>query len=159
MQRISSRLRPALLCATALAISSAAFAAPQAGGAASKLPPPGTMSAGLPAGVDIFSSMFVSDSKHIVGDGMGATAVEAKARARMECQKTAPDCVELATFPIRNHCTGIAADKGAVPGKRAVFVMAAASDTAEAKSLGASVMEQCTASGAKQCEVQLEYCF
>lgn len=113
----------------------------------------------MPEGMDLYTSFAVSDSKQMVGNGTGMGAAEAKVRARKDCANSgATDCVELLTFPVRDHCMALAVDKGAKPGTRAIFGKSAPASAPESKTLGKVVLDQCIASGAKQCGVSLEHC-
>lgn len=143
-----------LLAATLLA-STAAMAQSGPG----QLPPPGTMSAQMPEGMEIFMSMAISDADQQVSQNMGASAAEAKIRSLQECNGQFKDCVELVTFPIRNHCMGIATDKKAKPNVRALFVNIAETGKAKAGELAAKSVSQCKAAGGAQCESQSDYCF
>lgn len=157
MQRSSSWMFGAMILAASL--SAPALAAPPAT-ATQPSPAPGELSNLLPDGVEMFTSMFVSDSKQIVGDGNGMGAAEARIRARKECQSVgATDCVELITFPIRNQCVAMAVDKEPTPKKRAIFAASAVTGTPEAQRLGPAVLEKCNAAGGRKCGVNLEHCF
>ncbi len=155
MPRVLSSMSCMLLGLSLAATASAQSAA----GMMQDLPPPGSMSKSLPDGVDFFISLWVSDSLQEVSHGLGANAAEAKVRTRLDCQKKAQDCGELLTMPVRNQCMAIAGDRGATPGKRAIFAVKAAAGKQPDGALGQQVLAQCKASGAQQCEVQIEYCF
>lgn len=157
MQRSSSWTRYALLAT--LALAGPVFAVPPANSPSRTAPAPGEISKAMPEGMDLYTSLAISDSKQVVGTGNGMGAAEAKVRARKDCQDSgATDCVELITFPVRNHCMALAVDKGAKPGVRAIFASSAQAGTPEAAALGKSSMDKCVASGAKQCGVTVEHC-
>jgi hypothetical protein len=123
------------------------------------LPPPGTMSAQMPEGVEMFFSMAVSDADQQVSQNMGMSAAEARIRSLQECNGKHKGCVELVTFPLRNHCMGIAVDKKAKPNVRALFVNVAESTKTKPGELAAKSLEQCKAGGGAKCESQNDYCF
>ncbi len=123
------------------------------------LPPPGTLSAKLPEGMEIFMSMAVSDSNQHVSQQMGASAAEAKMRAMKDCNDKYKTCVELITFPIRNHCMGMASDKGARGSARGLFINVAETGKAKDGELASKSLDQCKAAGGTQCESQADYCF
>lgn len=151
---------PILAAGLLLGLSVAVPAAAQSAGSMMEgLPPPGTMSRSLPEGMELYMSLWVSDTAQEVTNGVGGTAVEAKVRTRMDCQKKAQDCAELVTMPVRNHCMAIAGDRGATPGKRAIFAATGEAGKQADGVLGQKVLAECKASGAQQCEVQIEYCF
>lgn len=157
MQRSSSWTRCALL--VTLAVAGPLSAAPPANAPSPRAPAPGEISKAMPEGMNLYTSLAVSDSKQMVGSGNGMGAAEAKVRARKDCQDSgATDCVELITFPVRNHCMALAVDKGAKPGVRAIFASSAQAGTPEAAALGKSALDKCIASGAKQCGVNVEHC-
>lgn len=148
-----SRARWMLLAA--LLTSATAFAQDNAGG----LPPAGTMSAQMPEGMEIFMSMAVSDADQQVSQKMGASAAEARIRSLQECKAKYKGCVELVTFPVRNHCMGIAVDKKAKPNVRALFVNYAETSKTKPGELAQKSLEQCKAAGGGKCESQSDYCF
>ena len=123
------------------------------------LPPPGTMSSQMPEGMEIYMSMAVSDTDQQVSQNMGASAAEAKLRSLQECKAKYKDCVELITFPVRNHCMGLAVDKKAKPSIRALFVNVEETGKTKPGELAQKSLEQCEAAGGAQCESQSDYCF
>ncbi|MCD9006969.1 DUF4189 domain-containing protein [Luteimonas sp. XNQY3] len=139
----------------ALLLSPAAMA--QSTFDASALPPEGTLSKQLPPGVDVWIGLAVSDDKQIVRQGIGSTETEARLRARQECAREAGDCQPLSTLPVRDTCMGVAADRAATPGTRAIFV--AHEVGGSNAGVGQAALAQCTASGAQSCEIDIGYCF
>ena len=123
------------------------------------LPPAGSMTAQLPENMELYIGLAVSDASQQVVTAIGNTSAEARIRARKDCEKQSTGCGELATFPVRHHCMAVVADRGAKPNVRAIFVNAALDSSVKAGELSAKSMAQCKASGAKQCEVQNDYCF
>ncbi|MGH8039931.1 MAG: DUF4189 domain-containing protein [Stenotrophomonas sp.] len=148
-----SRVRWTLLAA--LVIGGAATAQ----GTPAGLPPPGTMSAQMPKDVDMYFSMVVSDAAQQVSQNMGVSAAEARIRTLQECREKQKDCVELVTFPIRNHCMGIAVDKKPRPNVRALFVNVAEVSKTKPGELARTSLAQCKSGGGTQCESQSDYCF
>lgn len=142
---------------TAMVISAGATA--QQKSALGDLPPPGSMTAQMPDGMDLYIGLAVSDARQSVASSIGSTPNEAKIRARKECEKVGGTCAELATLPVRNHCMAVVADRGAKPNVRAIFITAAEASSVKPGELSTTSMAQCKASGAKQCEVQNDYCF
>lgn len=134
-----------------------------AGGAVAQvpagLPPSGTMSAKMPVGMEIYMSMAVSDANQHVSQQMGTSEVEAKMRAMKDCNDKYKGCVELITFPIRNHCMGMASDKGATGNARGLFINVAETGKTQDGELANKSLEQCKAGGGTQCEAQTDYCF
>lgn len=155
MQVNTHAARWALLAA--LVITAGATA--QQKSALGDLPPPGSMTAQMPEGMDLYLGLAVSDATQSVASSVGSTPTEAKVRARKDCEKAGGTCAELATFPVRNHCMAVVADRGAKPNVRAIFVTAAEGSSVKPGELSTKSMAQCKASGAKQCEVQNDYCF
>ncbi len=123
------------------------------------LPPPGTMSSQMPEGMEIYMSMAVSDTDQQLSQNMGASAAEAKIRSLQECKAKYKNCVELVTFPVRNHCMGLAVDKKAKPNVRALFVNVEESGKTKPGDLARKSLDQCKAAGGAQCESQSDYCF
>lgn len=124
------------------------------------LPPAGTMSAQMPEGMQLYIGLAVSDATQQVVTAIGSTDTEARLRAKKECNaKGGGNCGELATFPVRDHCMAVAADKGAKPNVRAIFVSSGEAGKIKPGQLGKKAMSDCVASGAKQCELQNDYCF
>lgn len=138
----------------AILASGTAFAQTPAG-----LPPPGTMSSQMPEGMEIYMSMAVSDADQQVSQNMGASATEAKIRSLKECNDKYKDCVELITFPVRNHCMGLAVDKKAKPNVRALFVNVEEAGKTKPGDLAQKSLQQCKAAGGAKCESQSDYCF
>ncbi|MGH8039933.1 MAG: DUF4189 domain-containing protein [Pseudomonas sp.] len=138
-----------------LAVSNVASAQSNTGG----LPPPGTMSAQMPEGMELFFSMSISDADQQVSQNMGASAAEARLRSLQACKAKYKGCVELVTFPIRNHCMAIAADTQAKPNARSLFVNVAETSTAKPGELAQKSLEQCKAGGGATCASQSDYCF
>jgi hypothetical protein len=124
-----------------------------------ELPPPGTMSAKMPEGVEIYMSMAISDADQQVSRNMGASASEAKIRSLKECNDKYTNCVELITFPVRNHCMGLAVNKKAKPNIRALFVNVEETGKTKPGELAQKSLDQCKAAGGAQCESQSDYCF
>lgn len=123
------------------------------------LPPPGTMTAQIPEGREMYIGMAVSDAKQQVVTAVGGSEVEAKLMARRDCTKKWGGCEDLITFPIRHHCMVIASDADSRPNVRATFVEAGDGRTVKAGELSRKAMDRCQASGAEKCGVQSEYCF
>jgi hypothetical protein len=123
------------------------------------LPPPGTMSAQMPEGMQLYIGLAVSDATQQVVTAIGSTETEARLRAKKDCNAKGGNCGELATFPVRNHCMAVAADRGAKPNVRAIFVSSGEAGKAKPGQLAKKAMSDCAASGAKQCELQNDYCF
>lgn len=123
------------------------------------MPPPGTMTAQIPEGREMYIGMAVSDGKQQVATAVGGSEVEARLMARRDCNKKWGSCEDLASFPVRHHCMAIASDADAKPNVRATFVEAADGRKTKATDLSAKALERCQASGAKKCGVQSEYCF
>lgn len=144
-----------------LALAAVLLAAGAAGAqnTSAGLPPPGTMSAQMPKDMDMYFSMVVSDASQQVSQNMGVSAVEARVRTLQECREKQKDCVELVTFPIRNHCMGIAVNKKPKPNVRALFVKVAEAGKTKPGELGSAALAECKAGGGAQCESQSDYCF
>lgn len=123
------------------------------------LPPPGTLSAQLPKDVEMYFSMAISDAAQDVSQNLGVSAAEARIRSLQECRQKQKDCVELITFPIRNHCMGIAVNKKPKPNVRALFVNVAEAGKSKPGALASASLAECKASGGTQCEAQVDYCF
>lgn len=143
------------LLMAALMVVGAAAAQDSAGG----LPPPGTMSAQMPEGVEMYFSMAVSDADQQVSQNMGMSAAEARIRSIQECSAKYKGCIELVTFPLRNHCMGIAVDKKPKPNVRALFVNVSETSKTKPGELAQKSLEQCKAGGGAKCESQNDYCF
>lgn len=123
------------------------------------LPPPGTMTAQLPEGIEMFIGMAVSDAKQQVVTAVGGSQVEARLMAKRDCNQKWGGCEDLVVFPVRHHCMAIASDADSRPNVRATFVEVADGRTTKAPELSSKALERCQASGAKKCGVQGEYCF
>ncbi|HBS57498.1 MAG TPA: hypothetical protein DEA38_17470 [Stenotrophomonas sp.] len=141
-----------------LALAGGALAQQQASGLEG-LPPPGTMTAQIPEGREMYVGMAVSDGKQQVVTAVGGSQVEARLMARRDCNQKWGGCEDLASFPIRHHCMAIASDADAKPNVRATFVEAADGRKTKTSELSSRALDRCQASGAKKCGVQGEYCF
>ena len=123
-----------------------------------QLPPPGTLSANMPPGVEIHMGIFVSDSTQEFSREQGSTAVEARLRARRTCAELAPDCEEVLNFPMRDHCLAVAVNPTIGKGARALFANAAQKDAPQAGTLREQTVAQCQQGGGT-CQVFFDYCF
>lgn len=141
----------------ALALMPAGMAVAQ--NAPAGLPPPGTTSAQMPEGMEMYFSMAVSDASQRVSQNLGVSAAEARIRSLQECRETQKDCVELITFPVRNHCMGIAVNRKPKPNVRALFVNVAEAGKTKPGELASTALAACKAGGGTQCESQSDYCF
>lgn len=117
------------------------------------------MSAQLPKDAEMYFSMAISDAAQDVSQNLGVSAAEARIRSLQECRQKQKDCVELVTFPIRNHCMGIAVNKKPKPNVRALFVNVAEAGKTKPGELASSALAECKAGGGAQCESQRDYCF